>query len=139
VGFMFKTKNSIQRVEIAMLDFFLVLGQIPGTKFYLTFTELFSTYSICLTVYILHREYHLRKNFLIYMRLVYIMYSTRVLPGRIKQRVILTERINLVPLIRSDFENFWKSLQDFAQRVHLSVERIVQFGSSLRHPTSGAF
>jgi hypothetical protein len=122
-----------------MLDFFLVLGQIPGTKFYLTFTELFSTYSICLTVYILHREYNLRKNFLIYMRLVYIMYSTRVLPGRIKQRVILTERINLVPLIRSDFENFLKSLQDFAQRVHLSVERIVQFGSSLRHPTSGAF
>jgi hypothetical protein len=122
-----------------MLDFFLVLGQIPGTKFYLTFTELFSTYSICLFAYILQREFHIRKNFLIRMRLVYVMHSTRVLPGRIKQRVILTERINLIPLIRSDFAHFWKNLQELVQRVRSNVERIAQLYSSLHHPSGDAF
>ncbi len=122
-----------------MLDFFLVLGQVPGTKFYLTFTELFSTYSICFTAYILHREYHIRKDFLVYMRLVYVMHSTRVLPGKIKQRVILTDRIDLIPLVKTDFENFYQDLRDLVQRVHSTYERISQLGSSLRHPSNGAF
>jgi hypothetical protein len=93
-----------------MLDFFLVLGQVPGTHFFLTFTEIFSAYSICLTAYILHREYHIRKSFLVYIRLVYVMYSHRVRPGKLKKRAILPDHIDLAPLADIDFENFLKHL-----------------------------
>jgi hypothetical protein len=107
-----------------MLDFFLVLGQVPGTRFYLTFTELFSTYSICLIAYILHREYNIRKKFLIHMRFTYVMHSTKVRPGRLKKRVLLPDHISLIPLVKTDFENFRQSLEQFEQRVHLVAERI---------------
>jgi|SRR4051812_19367907 hypothetical protein len=107
-----------------MLDFFLVLGQVPGTRFYLTFTELISTYSICLSAYILHREYNIRTNFLSHMRLIYVMYSTRVRPGRVKKRVELPDRISLIPLIKTDFENFRQSLEQFQHRVQLVAEKI---------------
>jgi hypothetical protein len=46
-------------VNIIMLDFFLVLGQVPGTHFYLTFNELFSAYSICIISYVTRREYRI--------------------------------------------------------------------------------
>jgi hypothetical protein len=45
-----------------MLDFFLVLGQVPGTHFFLTFNELFSAYSICLISYLIRREYRIAIN-----------------------------------------------------------------------------
>jgi hypothetical protein len=122
-----------------MLDFFLVLGQVPGTRFFLTFTELFSAYTIALTVFILQREYRLRIKFLVRMRVIYVMYSTRVRPGSPKKRAILPAHIDLTPLIRSDFENFRKRLEPAQRQVHLSVERILQRGSFLRRPTGGAF
>jgi hypothetical protein len=40
-----------------MLDFFLVLGQVPGTHFFLTFNELFGAYSLCLFTFITRREF----------------------------------------------------------------------------------
>jgi hypothetical protein len=89
-----------------MLDFFLVLGQVPGTHFFLTFTEIFSAYTLALTTFTVHRQYHIRTNFLVNMRLVYVMYSTRVLPGKIKKRAILPEHIDLIPLIKNDALNF---------------------------------
>jgi hypothetical protein len=107
-----------------MLDFFLVLGQVPGTHFYLTFTEIFSTYSIALITYTLHREYHLGKNFLIYMQLVYVMYSQRLRPGPVRKRAILPDHIDSIPLIDIDVENLIKHLQDLQNRVQLAVERI---------------
>jgi hypothetical protein len=122
-----------------MLDFFLVLGQVPGTHFFLTFTEIFSAYTIALAVYTLQRQYYIRINFLINTRLNYIMYSTRVMPGRVKKRAILTDRIDLIPLIKNDFENFLQRLETYQRRVQLIVERIVQLGSSLRRPAGGAF
>jgi hypothetical protein len=122
-----------------MLDFFLVLGQVPGTRFFLTFTELFSAYTIALTVFILQREYRLRIKFLVRMRIIYVMYSTRVRPGPPKRRAILPDHIDLTPLIRSDLENFRKRLEPAQRQVHLSVERILQRGSFLRRPTGGAF
>jgi hypothetical protein len=117
-----------------MLDFFLVLGQVPGTHFFLTFTEIFSTYTILLTSYILHRDYHVRTNFYARMRLIYIMYSSRVLPGRVKKRVILPDHISLIPLVKTDFENFRQSLEHFQHRVQLNVERILPRDFFLRHP-----
>jgi hypothetical protein len=122
-----------------MLDFFLVLGQVPGTRFFLTFTEVFSAYTIVVSAYILHREYYVRMAFYALMRLNYVMYSSRVHPGPVRKRAILPDHIDLTPLIKNDFEHFWKSLQNFARRVQLVVERISQLGSSLRRPADGAF
>jgi hypothetical protein len=96
-----------------MLDFFLVLGQIPGTHFYLTFTELFWTYSLCLISYILRREYILATTFLIEQRLNYVMYSTRVRPGRVKQRVLLPDHIDLTLRVDIDFDRYLRVLRQF--------------------------
>jgi hypothetical protein len=122
-----------------MLDFLLVLGQVPGTRFFLTFTEIFSVYSIALAAYTINRQYHLRTRFLSHMRIVYVMYSSRVLPGPVKRRVILPEHIDLIPLIRSDVENFQRRLEHQQRRARLIAERILQLGSSLRRPAGGAF
>jgi hypothetical protein len=122
-----------------MLDFFLVLGQVPGTRFYLTFSEVFSTYSIASAVFTFHREYHLRTNFLVAMRLNYVMYSTRVRPGKVKARAILPERIDLIPLIKTDFENFLKRLDSWKHRAQIVEQRISRLGSSLRRPADDVF
>lgn len=88
-----------------MLDFFLVLGQVPGTHFYLTFTELLSAYSISLAAYILQREYRARKSFLVYARLVYVMYSHRLRPGRVRRREVLPAHINLTLRVNIDLHH----------------------------------
>jgi hypothetical protein len=41
-----------------MLDFLLVLGQVPGTNFQITYNELVTTFTVCSAVY----EYRLRQK-----------------------------------------------------------------------------
>jgi|GEM_PF-5116300 len=122
-----------------MLDFFLVLGQVPGTHFFLTFTEVFGAYTIALAAYTFNRQYHIRMNFYEHMRLVYVMYSSRVLPGKPKERAVLPDRIDLIPLLQSDFENFQMRLEEQQQRARVIAERILKLGSSLRRLADGAF
>ncbi len=88
-----------------MLDFLLVLGQVPGTKFYFTFTELFGGYILFVSFYILRHEYRIRRDWLIYMRLIYVMYSMRPQIGRPKARAILTAHISLIPEVNIDFSS----------------------------------
>jgi hypothetical protein len=122
-----------------MLDFFLILGQVPGTHFYLTFTEVFCVYTISLSAFYINREYRIRTSFYTYMKFNYAMYSSRVRPGRVKQREVLPVHIDLAPLIDIDGELILQRLQEFVHLVRLSGERILQLGSSLRRPTGGAF
>lgn len=93
-----------------MLTFLVFLGQVPGTHFFLTFTELFSAYSLCLITYVLQREYRIRKAWLIYIRLVYVMYSHRIRPGRPRKREVLPARIDSAPAVSIDFRHLPKPL-----------------------------
>jgi hypothetical protein len=122
-----------------MLDFLLVLGQVPGTHFYLTFTEIFSVYVISIASYTIHRQYIIRTSFYSHMKLNYSMYSSRVRPGRVKRREVLPVHIDLAPLVDIDAEMILQRLQEFGRLVRLNGERILQLGSSLRRPTDGAF
>jgi hypothetical protein len=122
-----------------MLDFFLILGQVPGTHFYLTFTEVFCVYTISLSAFYLNREYRSRTSFYTYMKFNYAMFSSRVRPGRIKRREVLPVHIDLAPLVDIDVELILERLQDFGRLVRLNGERILQLGSSLRRPTDDAF
>jgi hypothetical protein len=122
-----------------MLDFFLVLGQVPGTHFFLTFTELFSVCTIAVSTYILNREYYLRMTFYSNMRLNYVMYSTRIHPGPTRKRAVLPGRIDLIPLIKTDVENFQKRFEAYRRRAQIVAEKILQLGSFLRRPAGGAF
>jgi hypothetical protein len=107
-----------------MLDFLLVLGQVPGTHFYLTFTELFSTYTILLTTYASYCEYKHRVNFYRRMKLNYVMYSTRVRPGRVKLRAVLPDHISLAPLLGIDVESHLNRALELQRSVLLTVEKI---------------
>jgi hypothetical protein len=122
-----------------MLDFFLVLGQIPGTPFYLTFSELFSVYSIALCYYIFRREYRIRTTFYTDMKLNYVMYSSRVRPGPVKRREVLPGHIDLTLLEYIDVEGYLRRLQAFERSTRLAYEKILQRGSYLRHLASGVF
>jgi hypothetical protein len=122
-----------------MLDFLLVLGQVPGTHFYLTFTEIFSVYVISIASYIIRREYIIRTTFYSDMKLNYTMYSSRVRPGRVSLREVLPDYIDLAPLVDIDAEKLLQYSQEFLRQARLAGERILQRGYSLLHPTNGAF
>jgi hypothetical protein len=122
-----------------MLDFLLVLGQVPGTHFYLTFTEIFSVYVISIASYIIRREYIIRTTFYSDMKLNYAMYSSRVRPGRVSLREVLPDYIDLAPLVDIDSEKLLQYSQEFLRQARLAGERILQRGYSLLHPTNGAF
>jgi hypothetical protein len=122
-----------------MLDFLLVLGQVPGTHFYLTFTEIFSVYVISIASYIIRREYIIRTTFYSDMKLNYTMYSSRVRPGRVSLREVLPDYIDLAPLVDIDAEKLLQYSQEFLRQARLAGERILQRGYSLLRPTNGAF
>jgi hypothetical protein len=107
-----------------VLDFLLVLGQVPGTHFYLTFTELFSTYTILLSAYSAYREYQHHIYFYKSMKLNYVMYSTRVRPGRVKQRVELPAHIDLAPLLGIDVEKYLDRLLELQHSAVTTFEKI---------------
>jgi hypothetical protein len=65
-----------------MLDFFLVLGQVPGTRFFLTFNELFSAYSIWLTFYLTRREFIIARQGVKHIPLAYWLVVSSKKAGR---------------------------------------------------------
>jgi hypothetical protein len=122
-----------------MLDFFLVLGQIPGTPFFLTFTELFSVYTILFAAYIYRREYRIRTTFYSDMELIYVMYSSRVHSGPVRKREVLPDHIDLTLLEYIDAEKYLHRLRMFAHQVRLSCGRILMQGSYLRRRVNEVF
>jgi hypothetical protein len=82
-----------------MLDFFLVLGQVPGTQFFLTFNQIITGYAFILTIYVIRREILSVSYFSKRMFLNYFMYVTRPHRGRpIRKTVLWLDHINLIPL-----------------------------------------
>lgn len=75
-----------------MLDFLIVLGQIPGTQYDLTFSNIIIGYSVVLTFYFLQREYKNRKCWLKRVGLIYRLEAIKPRRGRPKQRVVLIDR-----------------------------------------------
>ena len=87
-----------------MLDFLLVLGQIPGTRTDLTFTDVVVIYSVTFITYYARREYKLSKRALKYLVLAFWLYVSRPKRGRPPKKVELwPDHTSSVPLINLDF------------------------------------
>jgi len=92
-----------------MLDFLLVLGQIPGTHIDITFVDILIGYSIILILYSLHREHKLSKKALKELVLAFWLYVSRPKRGRPPKQVVLwTDHIDLAPLIGIDFGHLFR-------------------------------
>lgn len=87
-----------------MLDFLLVLGQVPGTHVELTFTDVLAGYFIVVFLYTAHREFKIRSSWLCYMRIIYCLYSIRPQVGRPRKRAELPGHISLALAINIDFD-----------------------------------
>ena len=95
-----------------MLDFFLVLGQIPGTNITLTFTDVVVLYSVAFITYYLHREHKLSKRALKHLVLAFWLHVSKPRRGRPPKKVELwPEHTGLTPLINIDFANLWRLLR----------------------------
>jgi hypothetical protein len=96
-----------------MFDSLLVLGQVPGTHFTLTFNELAVSYTLILSLYLLRHEYKYRNAWFKQMRTIYCLFSMRPVRGRPRKRAILTGHIDSTLLVNIEFDRL-------LQRLHLA-------------------
>jgi hypothetical protein len=64
-----------------MLDFFLVLGRVPGTNFFITFNEFITTVSAGLSIWIYFYHYYWIRQLWRSMRLGYLWVKVICLQG----------------------------------------------------------
>lgn len=67
-----------------MLDFLLVLGQIPGTNYHITFEQIVATVDTVLLLYILIRRPYIAKELirdirLFYLKTRYLYFRSRII------------------------------------------------------------
>jgi hypothetical protein len=60
-----------------MLNEFLVLGQIPGTNFQITFSELALLFDIALVVFLLRKNHVIFQKFGYYRLYIHLYFSTK--------------------------------------------------------------
>lgn len=87
-----------------MLDFLLVLGQIPGTRIDLTFFDVLAGFCVIFILYKLYREHKLSKQALKALVVAFWLYVSRPKRGRPPKQVELwPDHTSSVPLINIDF------------------------------------
>jgi hypothetical protein len=95
-----------------MLDFFLVLGQIPGTHIDLTFAEIATIYSAALISYLIRREYRIATQAISMMSVMFWLDASRPKLGRPPKKTVLwPAHINLAPLVNIDFDRYFRLLR----------------------------
>lgn len=100
-----------------MLDFFLVLGQVPGTHIDLTFTEIATVYSAALIFYLMRREHGLASKAISHMSLMFWLITSRPKAGRPPKKTVLwPEHIDLVPLVDIDFDRYLRLLRQLQEQ-----------------------
>lgn len=96
-----------------MLTFFVFLGQVPGTHFYLTFNELMVAYLVAMISYTVHREHRLAKQAIKHLVVNFWVWVSQPKRGRpAKQVALWPDHTNLAPLVNIDFGYL-------SQRLHL--------------------
>lgn len=95
-----------------MLNFFLVLGQVPGTNIELTFYDVMTIYLLAILAYWLRREYKLSKIAIKSLFLNFWLYVSKPRRGRPPKKLELwPEHIDIVPLVNTGFGNLWRLLR----------------------------